>query len=179
MTRKEQIKILNNKIKANNAQFKIDRSNGEISAFSGGDLEKYEYLTHKDLKIKPNAVQKAKFDFFPLSSAFNLGLNKKAEDYQEEGVIKLLKDIRDKVGGISNNKKMVKIMMIMTKIVEMMIIIETVEVIMTKMVEIMMIMMKMVEIMMIMTKMVEMMIKTKMVRIMEIVKMMSIEMKIY
>ena len=33
MTRKEQIKILNNKIRANDAQYKIDRLNAEISAF--------------------------------------------------------------------------------------------------------------------------------------------------
>ena len=95
VTRKEQIKILNNKIKANNAQYNLDRENAEISAFSEGDLEKYEYLTRKDLKIKPNALQKAKFEFSPLCEAFSLGLDKTAEGYQEEGVIKLLKDIRD------------------------------------------------------------------------------------
>ena len=49
MTRKEQIKILNDKIKANNAEYKIDRLNAEISAFSNGDLNKYEFLTRKDL----------------------------------------------------------------------------------------------------------------------------------
>ena len=36
MTRKEQNKILDNKIEAN----KIDRLNAEISAFSSGDLNK-------------------------------------------------------------------------------------------------------------------------------------------
>ena len=35
MTRKEQIKILDDKIKANNAQY--DGMNAEISAFSSGD----------------------------------------------------------------------------------------------------------------------------------------------
>ena len=29
--------------------------NGEISAYSSGDLSKYEYLTKKDLNFKPNA----------------------------------------------------------------------------------------------------------------------------
>ena len=38
MTRKEQIKIVNDKIKANNAQYNIDRLNAEISAFSEGNL---------------------------------------------------------------------------------------------------------------------------------------------
>ena len=39
MTRKEQIKIVNDKIKANNAQYNIDRLNAEISAFSEGNLD--------------------------------------------------------------------------------------------------------------------------------------------
>ena len=45
MTRKEQVKILDDKIKANNAQYNLDRMNAEISAYSSGDLPKYEYLT--------------------------------------------------------------------------------------------------------------------------------------
>ena len=106
-----QIKIFDNKIKANNAQYKIDRLNAEISAFSEGDLDKYEFLTRKDLKYKPNALDKAKFEFSPLGKAFNQGLDKKAENYKEEGVIKLLKDIRDRMvrpiggnnGGNGNN----------------------------------------------------------------------------
>ena len=44
MTRKEQSKILDNKIKANNAQYNLDRMNTEISAYSSGNLSKYEYL---------------------------------------------------------------------------------------------------------------------------------------
>ena len=97
MTKRDQIKILNNKIKANNAQYDIDRLNAKISAFSEGDLDKYEFLTRKDLKYKPNALDKAKFEFSPLGKAFNQGLDKKAENYKEEGIIKLLKDIRDRM----------------------------------------------------------------------------------
>ena len=111
MIKSNQIKIFDNKIKANNAQYKIDRLNAEISAFSEGDLDKYEFLTRKDLKYKPNALDKAKFEFSPLGKAFNQGLDKKAENYKEEGVIKLLKDIRDRMvrpiggnnGGNGNN----------------------------------------------------------------------------
>ena len=99
MTRKEQIKILGNKIKSNTNQYKIDRLNAEISAFSSGDLNKYEFLTRKDLKYKPNALDKAKFEFSPLGKAFSTGLDKTVEGYQEEGVIKLLKDIRN---GLAN-----------------------------------------------------------------------------
>ena len=47
MTRKEQNKILNDKTEANNTQYNFDRMNAEISAYSSGDLPKYEYLTKK------------------------------------------------------------------------------------------------------------------------------------
>ena len=73
-----------------------------MSAFSSGDLNKYEFLTRKGLKYKPNALDKARFEFSPLSKTFRVGLDKTAQVYQEEGVIKLLKDIRDGlVGGVN------------------------------------------------------------------------------
>ena len=63
MTRKEQVKILDDKIKSNTNQYKIDRLNAEISAFSSGDLNKYEFLTRRDLNYKPNVLDKARFEF--------------------------------------------------------------------------------------------------------------------
>ena len=66
MARKEQNKILDDKIKANNAQYNLDRMNAEISAYSSGDLPKYEYLTEKDLGYKPVAFEQAKFEYSPL-----------------------------------------------------------------------------------------------------------------
>ena len=45
MTVTEQLKIINNKIKANQAQYNLDRLAAKISAYSSGDLRKYEYLT--------------------------------------------------------------------------------------------------------------------------------------
>ena len=102
MTRKEQIKILNDKIKSNANKYKIDRLNAEISAFSSGDLNKYEFLTRKDLKYKPNALDKAKLEFSPLGKAFSTRLDKTAVGYQEEGVIKFLKDITDFLAGNVN-----------------------------------------------------------------------------
>ena len=77
MTNSDQIKILNNKIKVNNAQYDINRLNAEISAFSEGDLDKYEFLTRKDLKYKPNELDIAKLEFTALGKAFNQGLDKK------------------------------------------------------------------------------------------------------
>ena len=99
MTRKKQNKILDAKIKSNINQYRVDRINAEISSFSSGDLNKYEFLTRKDLKYKPNALDKAKFEFSPLGKVFSVGLDKTAQGYQDEGVIKLVKDIRDALAG--------------------------------------------------------------------------------
>ena len=100
MTRKEQNKILDAKIESNVNQYKVDRLNAEISAFSSGDLNKYEFLKRIDLNYKPNALDKARFEFSPLGRAFNEGLDKTIPNYQEEGVIKLLKKIRDNLAGL-------------------------------------------------------------------------------
>ena len=99
MTHKEQNKILDAKIESNLNQYKVDRINAEISAFSSGDLYKYEFLKRIDLNYKPNALDKARFGFSPLGKTFSVGLDKTAQGYQEEGVMKLLKDIRDSLRG--------------------------------------------------------------------------------
>ena len=97
MTRKEQNKILNGKIEANNAQYNLDRMNAEISAYSSGDLPKYEYFTKKDLNYKPNAFEQAKFEYSPLGKVSIDGLDKSD---RKEGLLKRLKNIEDK----SNNQ---------------------------------------------------------------------------
>ena len=56
MTKRDQIKILNNKIRANKAQFILDIKNAEISAKSSGELDKYEYSTGEDFGYKPDAL---------------------------------------------------------------------------------------------------------------------------
>ena len=101
MTRNEQNKILDAKIESNVNQDKVDRLNAEISAFSSGDLNKYELLKRIDLNYKPNALDKARFEFSPLGKTFSTGLDKNGKGYQEEGVIKLLKDIRDALRGVN------------------------------------------------------------------------------
>ena len=50
--------------------------NAEISAYSSGDLPKYECLTKKDLGYKPDAIKKVKFEYSPLGKVFTDGLNK-------------------------------------------------------------------------------------------------------
>ena len=97
MTRKEQSKILDDKTKANTAQYNLDRMNAEISAYSSGDLSKYEYLTNKDLGYKPDSFEKAKFEYSPLGKVITDGLDKSDK---KEGLLKRLKNIEDK----SNNQ---------------------------------------------------------------------------
>ena len=97
MTHKEQNKILDDKITANNAQYDLDRMNAEISAYSSGNLPKYEYLTKKDLGYKPDAYELAKFEYSPLGKVFTDGLDKSDK---KEGLLKRLKNIEDK----SNNQ---------------------------------------------------------------------------
>ena len=99
MIRIEQNKILDVKIESNVNQYKVDRLNAEISAFPSGDLNKYELLKRIDLNYKPNALGKARFEFSPLGKTFSMGLDKTAQGYQEKGITKLLKDIRDGLAG--------------------------------------------------------------------------------
>ena len=66
MTVTDQIKILNRKIKQNEAQYDLDRKAAKISALPSNNLDKYEYLTGKDLGLKPRTVEKSKFKYSPL-----------------------------------------------------------------------------------------------------------------
>ena len=67
MTRNEQNKILDATIESNVNQYKVDRMNAEISAFSSGDLNKYEFLRRIDLNYKPNALDKLGLNFLLLA----------------------------------------------------------------------------------------------------------------
>ena len=67
MTINKQIKIVDNKIRSNQAQY--------------------------DLGYKPDVVQKAKFEYSPLGQVFSKGLIK---DEKQEGLLKRLKNIEGK-----------------------------------------------------------------------------------
>ena len=88
MTINEQIKIFDNRIRSNQAQYDLDRQNAEISALSSGELDKYEYLTGEDLGYKPDVVQKPKFEYSSLGQVFNKGLEK---DEKRKKVVKKAK----------------------------------------------------------------------------------------
>ena len=97
MTCKEQNKKIDDKIKANKRQYDLDRINAEISAYSSGNLPKYEYLTNKDLSYKQDAFEQAKFEYSPLGKVFTDGLDKFDK---KEGLLKRLKNIEER----SNNQ---------------------------------------------------------------------------
>ena len=93
MTVKDQLKILDRKIKQNKTAYDLYRQNAEISALSSADLDKYEYLTKKDLNYKPDPIQKTKFEYSPLGQIFNKGLEL---NEKQEGLLKRLKNLEDK-----------------------------------------------------------------------------------
>ena len=100
MTIIEQMKILDNKIRSNQAQYDLNRQNAKLSALSSGELDRYEYLTGEDLGYKPDVVQKAKFEYSPLGQLFNKGLGTSEE---QVGLLKRLKI--SKIRLIDNWKK--------------------------------------------------------------------------
>ena len=76
MTVTDQIKILNRKIKQNEAQYDLDRKAAKISTLSSNNLDKYEYLTGEDLRLKPITVEQAKFEYSPLGMSLNKAFKK-------------------------------------------------------------------------------------------------------
>ena len=115
MTRKEQIKILDDKIKTNEKQYDLDRINAEISAYSSGDLPKYEYLTKKDLGYKPDAVEKVKFEYSPIGKVFTDRLAKEDKS-KKVGLFKRLKNIEDNLIEVDDNDNKVGIFRIINDI---------------------------------------------------------------
>ena len=93
MTLTEQVKIIDDKIKANKTQYDLDREAAKISALSSDSLEKYEYLTGKDLGYKTDVIQKAKFEYSLLGKVF---IKELSESDKKEGLFKRLKNIEGK-----------------------------------------------------------------------------------
>ena len=115
MTRKEQNKILNHKIEADNAQYNLDRMNAEISAYSSDKLPKYEYLTKKDLGYQPDAVEKVKFKYSLIGKVFTDGLAKEGKS-KKVGLFKRLKNIEDNLVQVDGNNNKVGIFKIIKDI---------------------------------------------------------------
>ena len=94
MTITDQLRIIDNKIKANQAQYDLDRLTSKISALSSGEIRKYEYLTGEDLGLKPSTVEQAIFYYSPFGKVFTKGLDK--DEDKKEGLFKRLKNSEGK-----------------------------------------------------------------------------------
>ena len=105
MTVADQIKIIDNKIKVNQAQYDLDRLAAKISALSSGELRKYEYLAGEDLEYRPSVLEQTKFDYSLLGKVLDKGLDDKND--KKEGLLKRLKNIErnQKVNNNDKNKK--------------------------------------------------------------------------
>ena len=93
MTVTDQIKILDRKIKQNEAQYDLGRKAAIISARSSKNLDKVELLTGEDLGLKPSTVDQTKFEYSPLGKIVSKGLS---EEDKKEGVLKRLENIKHK-----------------------------------------------------------------------------------
>ena len=60
----------------NEAQDDFDRKAAKISALLFNNLDKYEYLTGKDLGLKPCTIEQARFEYSRLGKFFNKRLEK-------------------------------------------------------------------------------------------------------
>ena len=77
MTLTDELKILEDKIKANQAQYHLGREAAKISALSSKDfLEKYEYLSGEDLGHRPSVLEKTKFEYSPLGMSLSKSFKK-------------------------------------------------------------------------------------------------------
>ena len=65
----QQIKILDRKVKQNEAQYDLHRKTAKISALSSNEFDKYEYLTGEDLDPKPSTVEQTRYEYCPLTSS--------------------------------------------------------------------------------------------------------------
>ena len=69
--------ILDDKIKANQGQYDLVREVAKISPLSSKDLlEKYEYLTGKELGHRPSVLEKTKFEYSPFGMSFSNAFEK-------------------------------------------------------------------------------------------------------
>ena len=60
-----EFKLLDKRIKVNQAQYDLDREAAKNRSLSSNEMDKYEYLTGEDLRYKPSVVEKATLEYSP------------------------------------------------------------------------------------------------------------------
>ena len=72
----DELKIIDDKTKVNQAQYNLSREAAKISALSSKNLANLEYLTGDDLGHKPNELEKAKLEYSPLGMILDKAFKK-------------------------------------------------------------------------------------------------------
>ena len=87
---------IDDQIRDEKLQYDINRKAAEISALSSGKIDKYEYLTGKDIlpSNQQQIIEQAKFTYSPLGKAFEKQM-KTIED-QRKKQVEALKDLKPK-----------------------------------------------------------------------------------
>ena len=87
---------INDQIRDEKLQYDINRKAAEISALSSGKIDKYEYLTGKEIlpSNQQQIIEQAKFTYSPLGKVFEKQI-KTIED-QGEKQIKALEGFKEK-----------------------------------------------------------------------------------
>ena len=95
MTVSKKIKTIDNKIEQNKVQYDLDRQTAKILALPSGNVNKYRFLTGKDVLPKKDLLEKAatikRFECSPL------GKELKAQTDIAKGQYKFLKDQKNNV----------------------------------------------------------------------------------
>ena len=74
MTVSERIKIIDNKVEQNKAQYNLDRQTAKMPALSSRNVGKYEFLAGEDVSPEKYLLEKAaaikRFEYSPLGREF-------------------------------------------------------------------------------------------------------------
>ena len=91
---------INDQIRDEKLQYDINRKTAEISDLSSGKIDKYEYLTGKEIlpSNQQQIIEQAKFTYSPLGKAFEKQIKtiedqgeKKITVIQDQGQVKTIK----------------------------------------------------------------------------------------
>ena len=100
MTKTEQDKILENKIKANTFDFNLNRQSAIVSTFAEGNFDKYEYLTRIDLALKSNSLQKARFEHSAVGNLLGKKLKVSSDDEKDDDDDNILNQMRNHLNNL-------------------------------------------------------------------------------
>ena len=94
---------IEDQIRDEKLQYDVSREAAKISALSSGKIDKYEYLTGKEIlpSSQQQIIEQAKFTYSPLGKAFE----KQTKTIKDEGekLIKAIQDNKEQLVNINND----------------------------------------------------------------------------